>query len=496
MHVREYFRVVSKHWLAIVLITGLVFAAVAVYTFLQPKVYTATAQIFVSISTRVQPNQAGQSSVSSSTPYVLQRLTSYVEVVGSPQVMQPVVDQLGLKTTAEGLAGSVSAINPAGTVILEISANDTSPQLAAEIANAVAERFTVVIQDLEAQTLGSSVLVKATMTRPAVPPTSPTSPTTALNLVVGMLVGLALGVGYAFLREALDNTVKSQDQLNEITGTASVGMIMFDPDAKDKPLVALDQRAIRSESFRTIRTNLRYVNVDHRPKVFTITSALPGEGKSTTAVNLAITFAQAGRRVCLAEADLRRPQLDKYLGIDMEVGLTDVLAGDIPLDDALVSWNRGMLTVLPSGRTPPNPSEMLGSRVMRDVLSKLRSTFDIVIIDAPPLLPVSDAAEIANASDGAILIARWGKTTREQLAAAALAVTQADGRILGTIMNFVPVARGRYGYRYDYGYAYGRGYGYGYGYKARESTERTPPAPPSDLTEQLTRNAGAGDGSP
>ena len=221
------------------------------------------------------------------------------------------------------------------------------------------------------------------------------------------------------------------------------------------PIVALDQRAVRAEAFRTIRTNLQYVDVDNPPKVVAITSAVPEEGKSTLAVNLAIALAQAGKKVVLVETDLRRPRASTYLGVESELGLTDVLAGQRTLDEALVSWNRGLLTFLPSGHTPPNPSELLASHQFAQVLATLRERFDWVIIDATPLLPVTDGAIVSKAADGAILVVRFGKTTREQLGASMAALEQVDARLLGTALNFVPRGRRGYGYKYGHGYGYG-----------------------------------------
>ncbi|MDI1290702.1 MAG: polysaccharide biosynthesis tyrosine autokinase, partial [bacterium] len=399
----------------------------------------------------------GQTTVGSGTPYILQRLQSYVQIVNSPQVLQPVIDELGIP----GLDGSVTALNPSGTVLLEVTATSSTAQRAADVANATAKQLINVIQDLESQEVGSSVLVKATVTQPASPPGGPSSPKPRINLIIGIMLGFVLGIGYAFLRNYLDNTVKTQEDLNTITGATSLGMVMFDPDAKENPLVTMDQRAVRSEAFRTIRTNLRYVNVDKPPRVITITSAVPEEGKSTTAINLAITLAQAGWSVCLVEADLRRPKMGKYLGVDMGVGLTSVLAGQNTLEEALLPWNRGMISLLPSGSIPPNPSELLSSKQMKDVLGTLRKMFNVVIVDAPPLLPVTDGAIVTTASDGCILVVRWGRTTREQLSAASKAIAQVDGEVLGTVMNFVPTSRRRYSYKYNYGYGYGYSSGYG-----------------------------------
>ncbi|MEI8083931.1 MAG: CpsD/CapB family tyrosine-protein kinase, partial [Actinomycetes bacterium] len=220
------------------------------------------------------------------------------------------------------------------------------------------------------------------------------------------------------------------------------------------------------EAFRAIRTNLQYVDVDNPPKVIAVTSAIPGEGKTTTSINLAITMAQAGRRVILVETDLRRPKASSYLGVESELGLTDVLAGRATLVDAVLPWGRGLMTFLPAGHTPPNPSELLASHQFAQVLDVLRGQYDYVVIDSAPLLPVTDGAIVSKAADGAFIVVRFGKTTRDQLATAIAALDQIGARVLGTALNFVPT--GRRGYGYKYGYKYGYRYGYGYGYGASE----------------------------
>lgn len=450
MELRDYVRVLAKRWLGIVLITLLTVGGVAAYTFTQPKQYTATAQSFIAVSS---PTSDG--TITPDASYTLQRITSYLRIVQSPQVLQPVIDELGLDVDVDALAGRVTATNPIDTVIIEVSATDEDAARSAAIANAVTAQLTAVIQDLESTAAGEVVPVKATLTRPAEPPPSPSSPRTRVNLILGLLIGLALGVGYAFLRESLDTTVKESGEVADFTGAASLGTVAFDSGARKSPLVALDQGSVRAEAFRAIRTNLQFVDVDHSPQVIAITSALPSEGKSTSALNLAITMAQAGQSVVVVETDLRRPKTGEYLGIETAVGLTDALAGQISLDDALLSWNRGMLTVLAAGRVPPNPSELLSSHRFAAVLADLRERFDMVIVDATPLLPVTDGAIVAHACDGAVLIVRHGKTTRDQLEHATAALDRVGARLLGTVLNFVPTKKRGYG---GYGYGY---YGYG-----------------------------------
>lgn len=218
----------------------------------------------------------------------------------------------------------------------------------------------------------------------------------------------------------------------------------------------------RAEAFRTIRTNLQYVDVDNPPKAVVVTSSMPGEGKSTTACNLAIAIAQGGARVLLLEADLRRPRVAEYLQVDGSRGLTDVLVGRLPLPQSVIRWQRGLLDLLPAGTIPPNPSELLGSRHMASMVQELRKRYDMIIIDAPPLLPITDAAILSTIVDGAILVARHGVTRRDQLHSAAEALHQVNAPVLGTVLNFVPARKGR---------AYGYGYGYGYGYEAPKTNQ-------------------------
>ena len=450
MELRDYLRVIAKHWLGITLITALVTSAVAVWTFLQPRVYTANAQTFVAIASSNESVDLG-----GGASYTQSRLASYVQLIRSPDVLVPVIEELDLDMSATGLAGSVSASNPTDTVLINISVRNLDPVLAASIANATASQMGSVIQALETSSAGDIVPVKVTLTNPAEPPGSPSSPRTRTNIPLGVLIGLALGVGYAFLRESLDTTVKSPDELTQFTGATPLGLIAFDPDAETKPLVALESRASRSEAFRTIRTNLQYVDVDHPPRAVAITSAIPNEGKTTTSINLAITMAQAGKQVVLVETDLRRPRASGYLGIESQVGLTDVLAGQVKLEDAMLPWNRDLLTVVPSGRTPPNPSELLASQQFAEVIEQLKADFDQVIIDTTPLLAVTDGAIVSKVADGAVVVIRFGKTTREQLAASIDALEQVDARLLGTVMNFIPTGRRSYGYKYGYGYGYG-----------------------------------------
>ena len=456
MTLGEYMVVLRRNWLIIALMTvgGLALGYTA--SALTTPLYSATAQVFVSV--RGAGDEVGTAYTGGL--FVQQRIASYTEIVGSSGVLEPVIDELDLTATPLSLSSQIEAVNPKNTVLIDVTATDTDPTQAAALANATAVSFGSGIQRLET-TDAEQAPVKVTVTQPATVPVAPISPNTKLNLALGLFLGIGLGVSIAMLRHTLDTTVKSTNALAEAAGATVLGAVMFDPQAKARPLVALDQSSVRAEAFRTIRTNLQYVAVDRPPRVMVITSSLPGEGKSTTACNLAITLAQAGSRVLLVEADLRRPRIAEYLGIDGSVGLTDILIGKGAVSDVVVPWNRGLLDVMASGPIPPNPSELLGSHQMGQLLAELRDQYDAVLLDAPPLLPVTDAAVLASISDGALLLARHGETKREQVVHAAEALRQVNGRLLGVVINFVPSKLGRYGYGYGYGSGYGQGAGYG-----------------------------------
>lgn len=471
MTLHDYLTILRRSW-PVILIATIVGTLIALgLSLAMTPVYQATSQLFVSVKSAGAAGDAYTGGL-----FVQQRVKSYVDVVDSPAVLEPVIEELGLDSTYIGLASQVSATTPPNTVLLNVSATDTSPAQAAKIANAVAASYANEIARLEgAKTTmdglprlggnGNQTPVQATVIKPAEVPTAAIFPRTQLNVLLGALLGLLVGVGIAVLRFTLDTSVKSSEELEQSADSTTLGVVTFDPDAKTNPLVTL-RGTPRAEAFRSIRTNLQYVDVDNPPRTVVITSSLLEEGKSTTACNLAIAVAQAGSKVLLLEADLRRPKVAEYLGVDGSRGLTDVLIAQATLDNTIIHWQRGLLDFLPAGAIPPNPSELLASHQMADLLAELAKRYDLVILDAPPLLPVTDAAILSTAADGAILVARHGTIKREQVADSADALRQVNARIFGTVLNFVLMRKRR---KYGYGYEYG----YGYGYEPKESGKDT-----------------------
>lgn len=454
MELEDYWRILRRGWL-IVVVTTIVGGLLAFgWSLRQPMKYSATTQSFVAISDTSLVNN----SIVTGAQYIEQRVNSYALLASSPQVLDPVIAELGLPENASQLSAQVTAVSIPQTVLINVTATYNDPVMAATIANSVSVQFGTVISAIERTPGANASPVKLTIVVPAQPPSTPSSPRTNLNALLGALVGLLAGSAFLALRETLDTSVSQQDDVEEITGATPLALMGDDPSASDKPLVALDQKAQRSEAFRSLRTNLQFVDVDNPPRVIAITSPLSSEGKTTSACNLAITMAQAGLNVCLVETDLRRPRVATYLGIDGSIGITNVLAGQVDLDDVLVEWGRGLLTVLLSGPIPPNPSELLASKNFGVLLEQLRDRFDMVIVDTCPLLPVTDGAIACAAADGAVLVVRHSKTRKEQLHRALDSLSQVDARVLGTVVNFVPTKRRAGGYGDGYGYGYGYGY--------------------------------------
>jgi len=469
------FSAVRRRWLSVLGITLVVMLASAAYTFSATKVYTASTQNFVALT----GESADGTSPLSGAQFAAQRVKSYTEIVSSPEVLEPVIQELNLPYTSQQLAEKVSATNPPATVLLLVNANGSNAVVSAEIANAVSVQLGRTIEALETPTTTSTSPVKVTLTDPATPPGAPSSPQTRINLALGLMLGLGLGIAWALLRETLDTTVSTPTELEQLTQAPSLGAVVLMDDNQNRALAALDATSVNSEGYRTIRANLQFVSVDDPLRAIVVTSAEQADGKSTLACNLAIALAQSGKSVCLVEADLRRPRIAEYFDIDGSIGLTDVLAGQRTLDDVIQPWGRGLLSVLPPGSIPPNPSELLGSHQLQTVLDDLKARFDVIILNSSPLLAVSDAAILAAQADGAILVVRHGKTSKDDVLRAVAGLEQVNARLLGTVLNAVPAKRH---------YGYNAGYGYGYGYGQTKADRKAKKRAKSDATHDATHD--------
>lgn len=450
MDLREYLKLLRRRWMSIAVIAVMCGLAAGGLSALQTPMYASNARLFVSTSGSTDSSlvQGGQFSE--------QRVKSYADLISSRELAERVIADLDLDASPVELARKVSAQVSLETVNLTITVTDTDASRAQQIAQVYAEQLVDLVRELETPQGEAVAPIKATVVDDASLPTSPVSPQPVRNIGLGLVVGLGLGVALALLRQTLDTRIRLASDLAELTDRPILGAIGYDPSAKETPLVSsLPPHSPRAEAFRVLRTNLQFVDVDSPNKVVVITSAIPGEGKTTTSVNVAISLAQAGIRTLLVEGDLRRPRAALRLGLDGAVGLTSALVGKVGWQETISRHEETGLDLLAAGPVPPNPAELLQSKAMLDVLADLRDKYDVVIIDSPPLLPVTDAALLAARADGAILVARHGRVTHDQIKMSAERLEQVDAPLMGVVINMTPT-KGR-----DHGYGYGYGYGYG-----------------------------------
>ncbi|WP_114424550.1 polysaccharide biosynthesis tyrosine autokinase [Nocardioides houyundeii] len=448
MELKDYWQIVRHRWKMVVLCLLASLAVASFLTWQATPQYSSSTRLFISTS------QSDESSAYTGNLFATQRVTSYADLVTSRQLALRVDDALGGELDPDTLRTQVSASVVPETVLLQITATDADPMLARDIAQAYAEELRSLVADLETPEGKQDALIKASIVDNAQESDIPVSPQPVRNLGLAAVLGLLLGLGLAVVRELLDTSVTSSDDVNAVTDAPILGNIFNDAAAKRPPAKELAEATPWAEAFRVLRTNMQYVQVDHDQKLIVVTSSLPGEGKTTTAAALAISMAQADHRVALVEADLRRPLLARRLELDGAVGTTSVLIGKLSLEDALQPYPGTDLQVLACGPVPPNPSELLQSAAMEKLLVDLRSRFDIVILDAPPLLPVTDAALLATQADGAVVVVRHGKTTKDQLSHAVERLDAVDAKTLGVVVNMAPQKKSNSSYGYGYGYGY------------------------------------------
>ena len=451
MELKDYTRILKQRWLLIGLTTAVAVALALIFTLASTPQYQSKARLFVSTS------QTDDSSVFQGGAFSQQRVKSYADLLTGEEISRRVVEETGLDVPPRQLASRITATVQPDTVVLSISVTDPSAKMARTLTQATAEVFVAYVAELETAPGKSTAPVKATIVDRATMPIRPISPQPLRNLGLSLILGLLVGGGLAVLRDTTDNRIKTDADLAATTGNAAMlGTIHFDKSAAKTPLISgLSSHAPRVEAFRVVRTNLQFVNVDATSKVFVITSALPSEGKSSTACNLALSIADSGQSVLLIEGDLRRPKATMYFRLANTVGVTTVLIGRIGFEQA-VQHAGSSCDVLASGSTPPNPAELLQSAAMKDLIAEARGKYDVVLIDAPPLLPVTDAAVLSAEADGAILVVRHGSTTRDQVTASVARLESVGARLIGVIVNMAPTPKrggSSYGYGYGYGYA-------------------------------------------
>jgi receptor protein-tyrosine kinase/non-specific protein-tyrosine kinase len=529
LDLRRAWRVVRSRWWVIVVCALVATAASLGLSLSQEKKYSASASLLFRDS-RLDQTLFGSTYFNQEDPN--REAATNAKLVSLSVVSTRTANAIGHGVTPGQVSSEVVVEAQGQSNVVSITATDPDPKLAALIPNTFAEQYidfrreadrakvrdaqSLVQRQLDQlspeqrkspegrslqqraeqlQILTSLQTGNAELVQSASTPTSPSSPNPKRDGILGLLLGLVLGGALAFLLERLDRRVKDPAQLSEIFGRPILGAI---PESRE--LGAPEQEFLvlssaEAEPIRMLRANLRYFNVDREIKSVLITSAAPSEGKSTVALHLAAAAASSGARVVLVEADLRRPTMSVRLNLTGSYGLSQVLASVRDLRSAIdkvhgTAKDGGQpLHVLPSGPIPPNPTDLIESDRMRQIIKSLERAYDLVVIDTPPTSIVSDAIPLVNEVSGVLVVGRLGKTTRDSASHLHSQLENLGADVLGVVVN--SIGRGtRYG---------GYGYGYGYGYAAEYTARRQPGTSSTvqlDPEKQTQRNGvHAGNGS-
>jgi len=361
-----------------------------------------------------------------------ERLTkTYRELVTNRPVLEEVVDRVGQPESAQSLRDMVSVSVIRDTQLLRLSVENDDPIMATMLANATAQAFIDQNEGVDLSRAGSVSVVE-----PAVVPANPVKPQVLLNVILGLIGGLVVAGGLVVVMEYLDDTVKSEQDVERLSGLTTLGLVTrFGRRASRQPVSGYGSRSPVAEDYRAIRTSVQFATMDRPGQVLVMTSPNAGDGKSTTAANLAVTMASAGKRVVLVDADLRKPTLHKVFNLENRVGLTSALLSGNGARSHTQTSGFDNLWVLTSGPLPPNPSELLASPRMRDLVETLRQEADVVLLDSPPALVVTDATLLAAMADGTILVAEAGRTRSGALRQAVEGLSRATDRLLGVVLN-------------------------------------------------------------
>ncbi|UKA66831.1 polysaccharide biosynthesis tyrosine autokinase [Arthrobacter sp. FW306-05-C] len=448
MGLRDYVRVARTYWKSITAVTLGITLAVMAWSALQPRVYAAEASAVVlavgtdNVSTLLQGDTLAKA-----------RAKNYKSLAESRLVADNVRASLGLSQASDDLLKDVTVTVPLESAEIYVKAESDDPATAQKVADAWITELAKQVRDREAAAASGQPAAPAIPRLSLIPldaatvPTAPASPGLALATIFGLAGGLLLAYASALLRNHLDRRLRTADDVERLSSLPVIAALPVEAKLKGDHTGAVGATVKQggaghspafAESLRELRTNLAFLDVDNPPRIIVVSSSVSGEGKSTVAANLAATMAAAGEKVVVVDGDLRHPSVAKIFGVVPGVGVTDILTGKAELDEVL--QQRGdlpNLSILGAGRIPPNPSELLSSHAMKHLIDSLAERA-IVIIDAPPLLPVTDAVLLSRIAHGAIVVVRAGRTTTDQLRKALGNLRKVNASVLGTLINGLP----------------------------------------------------------
>ncbi|WP_396925495.1 polysaccharide biosynthesis tyrosine autokinase [Mycolicibacterium sp.] len=433
---QDFARILRTRWKTVIATIVIAVLCAIAYALLATPQYEAKTRLFVSTTADGNATQTNDGGL-----FAQRRVLSYTQLLTGGILAQRTIDKLNLDMTANELIKEITAEAPTDTVLIDVTVTDPSPTRARDIANTLSDEFVAMAAALETPAGGLRPNALVVVQDRAAVPDGPVSPKKKQALTIAVALGVLLGIVIAIARDRLDRRLRTPEAVEKATGVGVLAEIPLQAQRRNQPLISFDSdHSPLAEAFRELRVNLRFLEVADGPRVIVVASSMPGEGRTTTAINLALALAETGCEVVVVDGDLRRPRVASYLGIDGQVGLSTVLSGGAALNDALRETSFPRVTVLPSGAVPTNPTELLESQAAKDVLDELGRNFDHVIVDSPSTL-VNDAAILAANSQGVLVLAQYAQAKRARLAQAANILRRSGAPLLGAVLTMTPAKR-------------------------------------------------------
>ncbi|MBE0446820.1 MAG: polysaccharide biosynthesis tyrosine autokinase [Actinobacteria bacterium] len=436
----QFIKIIKERRIIIILGTLICLFLAKVATDYTSPVYESSVQMMVSqgqVTSQTQPLiESYQATLLS------ERLTAtFSQMLASRTLAERVIEKLDLALAPENLQKRIRAEAVKETQLIRFTITDANPNFTKKLADTYASEFVKMTDEV----IPSSALINVRVVDQAAVPRLPVWPKPLSNLIQAFLIGLVLSTGFAFILSMLDVTIKETEDVEKLVSLPSLGQI---PISKN-PLLLGNHNPIVAEAYRSLRTNLQYINFDQSIKSLIVSSPSLNEGKTTISFNLATVFAQAGYNVLLVDGDLRSPRLGRLFNESDERGLSNVLVSAVEVESAIQKASEDRLYYMKSGPTPPNPADLLGSERMTELLGKLEEDFNLVIIDCPPILAVADTPIVAVKADAVLLVSSFGKTKKGELVSAKDALNKVGARIIGFVVNGVEATSRR---KFDYYY--------------------------------------------
>jgi receptor protein-tyrosine kinase len=439
LSLQDFLSLLRSRWLTIVSSVLAALAGALALTLLTTPTYVAFTRLFVST-----PRSGSVSDLYQGDLFTQERVFTYAELLKGQKIAQRTIDKLHLDMTANQLRSEVTPVVARDTILIYLYISDSSAERARDIANTMSDELVILVDELEnpPNVASPGTPGRVVIEQHAVLPTAPAKPNKRRNVFAGLAVGLLAGIGLAFYRAVRDDRVRDPDELQEITGVGALGAIPREHRSRRGPPAPPGTTGpAGAEAFRVLRTNLKFLDNGHPPRLILVASPTDGDGRTTVALNTALALAETARKVAVVDADLRRPALSAALGLATDRGLSTVITGETSLSHALQETRYPHLTAISSGPIPSNPTALLDSEPARRVFAELVAQFEYVIVDSPPLTTFADAAILAAACGGVILVAHQEKTKGEDVQRAIDALNKVGAVILGTVVTAVPMQK-------------------------------------------------------